>query len=162
MIHGMAKTLISSSYLKPAGMAIIVAAAVLAVRHWFMKNVAKFEQDAKERLLDDILDALAPQDSGRESLKTKLSKMIFSGEKPLTPVLASIMRVEESFEKRSGDKYLRRVSILRRKEDAKGSLAKIESEISWEYLPEAVRAEFIKTRSDKVARRIYDSGKDTD
>ena len=49
--------------------------------------------------------------------------------------------------------------MLRRKERAQAALTKIESELGWEYIPEAIRERFIQTREDKVVRLVYDAGK---
>lgn len=142
-------------HLKVPGLALVAIATVLVARHWLKKSAAAFEKNAHSQLLEDIVDALAPKEADRNSLREELSAMISYGTQPSTLVLASILRIEESFEKRHDNKYLQRVSILRRKDDTDGSLVKIEREISWEYLPGAVRGEFIRTRGDKVARRIF-------
>lgn len=110
-------------------------------------------------IADDVLAAVAPDAPDRAVLRAALLTMIAGGAAPSDPRLSAILRIDESFEKRPGLKYLRRVSILRRKDGTSGSLAKVESEIGWEYVPDAVRGEFIRTRGDKVARRIFDAEK---
>lgn len=145
---------------KVPGLTLVAVATILVVRRWLKKTAATFEADTQDKLHEDILDALAPKEADRNSLREELAAMISSGTQSTNPVLSSVLRIEESFEKLHGNKYLRRVSILRRKDDTSGSLVKIESEISWEYLPEAVRGEFIRTRGGKVVRRIFDAEKE--
>ena len=119
-------------------------------------NIPSVEAGA---IADDVLAAVAPDAPDRANLRAALLTAISGGEAPSDPRLSAILRIDESFEKRPGLKYLRRVSVLRHKDGSSGSLAKVESEIGWEYIPDAVRGEFIRTRGDKVARRIYDAGK---
>lgn len=134
-----------------------VAASVRAVR----KDSKEFAKSAKDELLDDVLNAVAKDAPDREALRSELSAAVDGAGTLRSAPLASILRIEESYEKNTSGKYLRRVSVLRRKaDDSGGSLAKVESEVSWEYVPDAIRARFIESREDKVVRRVYDAGKD--
>ncbi len=123
-----------------------------------LKTSAKsFERTIRETLLDDILDAVAKDATNRAELRVELADAIDGIGVLRTEPLASILRIEESYTKKGIDEYLRRVSILRRKNGTTGSLAKVENEVGWEYIPNAVRGKFIETREDKVVRLIYDA-----
>lgn len=113
----------------------------------------------QRKIAADVLAAVAPDARNSEALLAELAAVLAGSGKLSDPSLASILRIEESFEKTAESKYLRRVSVLRRKDGTTGTLAKVESEIGWEYVPDAVRGEFIRTRQDKVARLVYDAGK---
>ena len=137
--------------------AVAVVAAAAVVKH--IKASPSAEKLDKEELLNDILAAIAKNEPNCDALRTELAAGIDGTAKLTSPVLAAILRIEESFEKLPSGKYRRRVSILRRKNGSSaGVLTKVESEISWEYIPEAVREESIKTRQDKIARLIYEAG----
>ena len=137
--------------------AVAVVAAAAVVKH--IKTAPSAEKLDKEELLNDILAARAKNEPNCDALRTELAAGIAGTAKLTSPVLAAILRIEESFEKLPSGKYRRRVSILRRKNGSSaGVLTKVESEISWEYIPEAVREESIKTRQDKIARLIYEAG----
>ncbi len=137
--------------------AVAVVVAVAVVKH--IKSVPSAEMLDNDELLNDILAAVAKNEPNRDALRNELAAGIAGTAKLTSPVLAAILRIEESFEKLPSGKYRRRVSILRRKDGSSaGVLTKVESEISWEYIPEAVREESIKTRQDKIARLIYEAG----
>ena len=123
------------------------------------ERTAKPTVKPDEGIVDDILAAISPDASADDPIRAELAAMLSGATRPSDPRLADILRVEESFEKRPGRNYLRRVSILRRKEGTTGSLAKVESELGWEYVPDAVRGEFIRTRQDRIVRLVYDAGK---
>ena len=136
--------------------AVAVVAAVVVVRH--IKAAPSAEKLDKDEILDDILAAVAKNEPNCDALRTELAAGIAGTAKLTSPVLAAILRIEESYEKLPSGKYRRRVSILRRKDGSStGVLTKVESEISWEYVPEAVRGESIRTRQDKIARLIYEA-----
>lgn len=140
---------------KMPGVAIVVVAVLVLVRLWMKKEARNFAKESENKVLDDILAGIGQ--SGKDSLREELSAMLAGTASPSNPLLASILRIEESFEKQSNGQYLRRISILRRKEGSSGTLTKIESEVGWEYLPDAVRGEFIRSRRDRVVRKIYES-----
>ena len=140
---------------KMPGVAIVVVAVLVAVRLWMKKEARNFAKESENKVLDDILAGIGQ--SGKDSLREELSAMLAGTASPSNPLLASILRIEESFEKQSNGQYLRRISILRQKEGSSGTLTKIESEVGWEYLPDAVRGEFIRSRRDRVVRKIYES-----
>lgn len=133
---------------------------LLAIR-WMHRWIKRAQEEGgkileAEDCARDIVAAIGGDASDQEALCRELCDAM-RGECELeTGLLASILRIEESYEKRPHGKYLRRISVLRRKDDSTGSLVKVESVIGWEYVPDAVREEFIRTRRDKVARRIYD------
>lgn len=142
---------------------VAVSVAVVAAVAWAGKklkaNAAAFEKTAEDELLDDILEAIAKDAPDRAVLRAELAAAI-SGDGALrSGPLADILRIEESFEKQSTGRYLQRISILRRKTGTTAALTKIEREIGWEYIPEAIREQFIKTRETKVVRLVYDSEK---
>lgn len=146
----------SGSWTTPALIILGVGLAIVAVRK--LKSSAKaFEKDVKELLLEDILDAIAKDAPNRAALRTELAAAIDGNGSLRTNPLSSILRIEESYEKKASGRYLRRVSILRRKDGTTGSLVKIENEIGWEYLPEDFRDQFIATRKDKVVRLVYEA-----
>lgn len=146
----------SSSWTTPALVILGVGLAIVAVRK--LKSSAKaFEKNMKEMLLEDILDAVAKDAPNRDALRTELAAAVDGNGSLRTNPLSSILRIEESYEKRDSGRYLRRVSVLRRKDGTTGSLTKIESEIGWEYLPEDFRDQFIATRKDKVVRLVYEA-----
>ena len=147
----------SSSFWTTPALAILgVGLAIVAVRK--LKSSAKaFEKDVKEMLLEDILDAVAKNAPNRNALRTELAAAVDGNGSLRTNPLSSILRIEESYEKKPSGKYLRRVSVLRRKDESAGSLVKVESEVGWEYVPDSFREKFIETRENKVVRRIYDA-----
>lgn len=143
-----------------AGIATAAIAAAAVVLRKIVKSSPSAEKLDKDELVDDVLEAVAKDAPGRDALRAELAAAIAGTAKPASPALAAILRIEESYEKLPSGKYRRRVSVLRRKEGSpSGILAKIESEVGWEYVPDAVRGEFIRTRQDKVARLVYDVGK---
>jgi len=143
-----------------AGIAAVAVAAAAVVLRKLVKSTPSAEKLDKDELVDDVLEAVAKNAPGREALRAELAAAIAGTAKPASPALAAILRIEESYEKLSSGKYRRRVSVLRSKEGSPaGTLSKIESEVGWEYVPDAVRGEFIRTRQDKVARLVYDAGK---
>ena len=143
-----------------AGIATAAIAAAAVVLRKIVKSSPSAEKLDKDELVDDVLESVAKDEPGRDALRAELAAAIAGTAKPASPALAAILRIEESYEKLPSGKYRRRVSVLRRKEGStSGILAKIESEVGWEYVPDAVRGEFIRTRQDKVARLVYDAGK---
>ena len=136
----------------------LMATGLVAFAARKLRTSAKsFERNIRETLLDDILDAVAKDVTNRAELRVELSDAIDGIGVLRTEPLASILRIEESYAKKGTGEYLRRVSILRRKNGTTGSLAKVESKVGWEYIPNAVRGKFIETREDKVVRLIYDA-----
>lgn len=143
-----------------AGIAAAAVAAAAVVLRKLGKTMTSAEKLDKDELVDDVLEAVAKDEPGRDALRAELAAAIAGTAKPVSSALAAILRIEESYEKLPSGKYRRRISVLRRKEGStSGILAKIESEVGWEYVPDAVRGEFIRTRQDKVARLVYDAGK---
>lgn len=137
-----------------------VVAAVIAVVAVAVRKSVKAQPSAekldKDELLNDVLAVIAKDEPNRDALRAELAAAIAGTAKPTFPALVSVLRVEESYEKLPSNKYRRRVSILRSKEESpSGTLSKVESEVSWEYIPDAVRGEFIRTRQDKIARLVY-------
>lgn len=146
-----------TSALTPVAVVAAAGLAWLVVKKLKASSVA-FEKSVKDELVEDILDAVAKEATDRDALRAELAAAV-NGSGTLQSVpLCSILRIEESYEKLSSGKYLRRVSILRKKEGVigAGSLAKIEMERGWEYLPSDIRTRFIETRDSKVVRLIYD------
>ena len=132
----------------------VVVIAVFVVRK-LRAGAKSFERDANDALLDDVLDVVAKGVSNRAELRAELAAAIAGTGSLRAESLAPILRIEETYEKRQSGSYLRRVSILRRKDGTTGVLAKVESEVGWEYVPDAMRAKFIETREDKVVRLVY-------
>ena len=111
----------------------------------------------RSRGVDAVLDAVAKDAPDRAALRQELADVVANGGTLCTGPLAAIQRIEDGYEKKSAGRYLRRISVLRHKEGTTGSLVKIECELAWEYIPEAVREQFIKTRQEKVVRLVYDA-----
>ena len=132
----------------------VVVVAVFVIRK-LRAGAKSFEQSVNDALLDDVLDVVAKGVSNRAELRVELAAAIAGTGSLRAESLVPILRIEEAYEKRQSGKYLRRVSILRRKDGTTGVLAKVESEVGWEYVPDAVRAKFIETREDKVVRLVY-------
>ena len=140
--------------------AVVVAAAVVLLRK-YIKWAPSAEKLDGDELVNDVLAAVAKDMPNHEELRAELVTVLSGTAKPTSQALADILRIEESYEKLTSGKYRRRVSILKRKDgSATGTLSKVESEVSWEYIPDAIRARFIETRESKVVRRVYDAGKD--
>lgn len=140
------------------GAAVVAATAATVAK--FVKSAPSAERLDKDELLDDILAVVAKDEPNRDALRTELAAVMTGTAKPASPALAALLRIEESYEKLPTGKYRRRVSILRSKGGSpSGMLSKVESEVSWEYVPEAVRGEFIRTRQGKVVRLIYEAEK---
>ncbi len=139
----------------------IVALVAVAAAVWLGKklkaNTAAFEKSAEDDLVDSILDVVAKEAPDRTALRQELADVVANGGTLDSGPLAAILRIEDGYEKKSPGRYLRRISVLRRKEGTTGSLSKIECELGWEYIPEAVREQFIKTRQAKVVRLVYDA-----
>lgn len=141
------------------GITAFIAVAAVAVAR-FIKAMPSAEKLDEDELLNDVIAAVAKNEPNHDTIRVELAAAISGTAKLTSPVLAAILRIEESYEKLPSGKYRRRVSILRSKEGSSaGILSKVESEVSWEYLPEAVREELIRTRQNKVARLIYESEK---
>ena len=154
-----------SSWTLPVLVVVIVGAVLAALRKKPSSPahvdgpVPPRSSDPRGTIEDDVLAAVAPNAPNRGALRSELAAALAGSGKLSAPSLAPILRIEESFEKTKGSKYLRRVSILRRKDGTTGTLSKVESEIGWEYVPDAVRGEFIRTRGEKIVRLVYDAGK---
>lgn len=144
------------SWFFPAVTILGIGLAVFAVRK-LKANATSFERSAKDALFEDVLDAVAKNAPNRSALREELAAAVEGTETLRTEPLSSILRIEESYEKKTSGKYLRRVSVLRRKDESAGSLVKVESEVGWEYVPDSFREKFIETRENKVVRRIYDA-----
>ena len=141
------------------GAAVVAVAAVAVAK--IIKAAPSAEKLDEDELLNDVIAAVAKDEPNHDTLRTELDAAISGTAKLTSPALAAILRIEESYEKISSGKYRRRVSILRSKEGSStGILSKVESDVSWEFLPDAVREEFVRTRQSKVARLIYEAGKD--
>lgn len=139
-----------------AGVVAVVIAVAAVMARKYIKAQPSAEKHDKDELLNDVLAAVAKDEPNRDALRAELAAAIAGTAKPTSPALLSVLRIEESFEKLPSNKYRRRVSILRSKEGSpSGTLSKVESEVSWEYIPDAVRGEFIRTRQGKVARLVY-------
>lgn len=147
-----------SSWTMPAIAIAVIGLGLLAVKKLNASSVA-FEMSAKEELVDDVLDAVAKDFPDRATLREELAAAVAGSGSLRTDSLRSILRIEESYEKLPSGKYLRRVSVLRKKEGTTGtsSLTKIENERGWEYVPADIRDRFIETRENKVVRLIYDA-----
>ena len=129
-----------------AAIAAVVAAGILLGRA-SRKNTKAFAVETKAELVDDILDAIAKGGKDRPALRAELSAALDGTGKLRSEPLSSVLRIEESYEKKESGKYLRRISILQKKADRPaGTLSKVESEVSWEYVPDSIRAKFIETR----------------
>lgn len=137
--------------------ALVAVAAVVWLGKKLKANTAAFEKSAEDELVDSILDVVAKEAPDRAALRQELVAVVANGGTLRTGPLATILRIEDGYEKKSPGRYLRRISVLRRKEGTTGSLSKIECELGWEYIPEAVREQFIKTRQAKVVRLVYDA-----
>lgn len=139
---------------------IVTLVAVAAVA-WLGKklkaNTSAFEKSVEAELVDSVLDAVAKDASDCAALRQELADVVANGGTLRTGPLTAILRIEDGYEKKSTGRYLRRISVLRHKEGTTGSLVKIECELDWEYIPEAVREQFIKTRQEKVVRLVYDA-----
>ena len=131
-----------------------VGIAAIVIRK--LRTGAKtFDRAVRDALLEDVLDVVAKGAPNRAELRAELAAAIAGTGSLRAESLVPILRIEEAYEKRQSGKYLRRVSILRRKDGTTGVLAKVESEVGWEYVPDAVRAKFIETREEKVVRLVY-------
>ena len=137
--------------------ALVAVAAVAWLGKKLKANTAAFEKSVEDGLVDSVLDAVAKDAPDRAALRQELAAVVANGGKLRTGPLAAIQRIEDGYEKKSAGRYLRRISVLRHKEGTTGSLVKIECELAWEYIPEAVREQFIKTRQEKVVRLVYDA-----
>lgn len=135
---------------------LIAIAAVVWVGKKLKANTAAFEKSAEDDLVDSILDVVAKGTSDRAALRQELADAVANGGTLRSDPLAAIMRIEESYEKQPSGRYLRRISLLRHKVGTTGALTKIENELAWEYIPEAIREQFIKTRQAKVVHLVYD------
>ncbi len=137
----------------------IVALAAVTALAWLGKklkaNTAAFEKSVEDELVESVLDAVAKDASDRAALRQELADVVANGGTLRTGPLTAILRIEDGYEKKSTGRYLRRISVLRRKEGTTSCLVKIESELGWEYIPEAVREQFIKMRQEKVVRLVY-------
>ena len=132
---------------------------ILLMAKKLKKSLADFEKSVKDELIEDILNAVANDAPNMAALRAELVAAVSGAGQLQTDPLRSILRIEESYEKLPSGKYLRRVSILRQKEGVTGtgSLAKIESECGWEYIPTDIRDQLIATRETKVVRLVYDA-----
>lgn len=146
------------SWTMPVAVIAVIGLSLLAAKK-LKANSAAFEKSAKEELLDDVLNAVAKDAPDRAALREELAAAVSGSGSLRTDSLRSILRIEESYEKLPSGKYLRRVSVLRKKEGTTGtgSLTKIENERGWEYVPAEIRDRFIETRENKVVRLIYDA-----
>ena len=142
----------------PAVAIAVVGLGVLAVKKLKASSTA-FEKSVKDELVDDVLNAVAKDAPDRDALRAELAAVAAGVGRLQSGPLGAILRIEESYEKLSSGRYLRRVSILRHKEGTtgSGSLTKIESERSWEYIPADIRDRFVETRENKVVRLVYDA-----
>ena len=147
---------LGGSWTTPAIAILGVGLAVFTIRK-FKANAKAFERSTTDALLEDVLDAVAKNAPNRSALRAELAAAVEGAGTLRTEPLSSILRIEESYEKKPSGKYLRRVSVLRRKDESAGSLVKVESEVGWEYVPDSFREKFIETRDNKVVRRIYDA-----
>lgn len=137
------------------GVILVVGIGIFVVRK-IKDATAAFEKSVKDELIEDVLNAVAKDVSDVTELRAELAAAVEGRGALRTDPLASIRRIEESYEKMLSGKYLRRISILRRKTGSTNALVKVESEIGWEYVPDAVRAKFVETRENKVVRLVYD------
>lgn len=146
------------SWTMPATVIAVVGLGLLAAKK-LKASSAAFEKSAKEELVDDVLDAVAKDAPDRAALREELAAAVAGSGILRTDSLRSILRIEESYEKLPSGKYLRRVSVLRKKEGTTGtgSLTKIENERGWEYVPADIRDRFVETRDNKVVRLVYDA-----
>jgi len=146
------------SWTTPVAVIAVVGLILLAAKK-LKKSLADFEKSVKDELIEDVLNAVAKDAPNMATLRAELVAAVSGSGSLHTDPLRSILRIEESYEKLSSGKYLRRVSILRQKEGVTGtgSLTKIESELGWEYVPAYIRDQFIAMRESKVVRLVYDA-----
>ena len=146
------------SWTMPAIAIAVIGLGLLAAKK-LKASSAAFEKSAKEELVDDVLDAVAKDAPDRAALREELAAAVAGAGSLLNDSLRSILRIEESYEKLPSGKYLRRVSVLRKKEGTMGtgSLTKIENERGWEYVPADIRDRFVETRDHKVVRLVFDA-----
>ena len=142
------------------GIVIVVVVVVAFVLRKLVKATPSAEKLDKKEIVDAVLEAVTKRMPERDALRAELTAAIAGTEKLTSSVLAAILRIEESYEKLPSGNYRRRILVLRSKEgSSSGVLSKIESEIGWEFIPDAVRGEFIRNRQDKIVRCVYDAGK---
>ena len=137
--------------------AIVAVVALLWIAKKLKASTATFEKSVEDELVDSVLDVVAKDAPDRAALRQELADAVANGGALRSGPLAAILRIEDGYEKKSPGRYLRRISVLRRKDASNASLAKIECELGWEYIPEGVREQFIKTRQKKVVRLVYDA-----
>lgn len=137
------------------GVILVVGIGIFVVRK-IKGATAAFENSVKDELIEDVLNAVAKGVSDVTALRAELVAAVEGKGVLRTDPLASIRRIEESYEKMLSGRFLRRISILCRKTGSTNALIKVESEIGWEYVPDAVRAKFVETRENKVVRLVYD------
>jgi len=138
-------------------MALLVVGGVVWIVRKLKASTAAFEKSVEDELVDSVLDVVAKDAPDRAAFRQELADVVANGGTLRSGPLAAILRIEDGYEKKSPGRYLRRISLLWRKEGTTGSLTKIECELGWEYIPTAVREEFIKTRQEKVVRLVYDA-----
>jgi hypothetical protein len=141
--------------------AIGIVAVVFVL--WCVKKLKKanatFEQSLENELVDSVLDVVAKDAPGHASLRRELANVVEGGGELKSGPLSNILRIEESYEKLPTGRYLHRISVLRMKTGTTAGLTKIDSEVGWESIPDAIRACLIQTRENKVVRLVYDAGK---
>ena len=134
-----------------------VAAVLVILSRLFRKNSRGLDASDRDELLSDILGVVAKDAPADSPLRDELAAVLAGTRAPSSPAVLAVLRIEEGYEKRPDGRYTRRISILRRKPDGGESLAKVESTVAWEYVPDAFRGEMIRTRQDKAVRLVYDA-----
>lgn len=142
---------------------VVVALAILLLVVSVIRGICKrkninsgpYDSVGEDGFIDDILAAVAKDAPNLVLLRSELRDVLSGNGKLCTSPLDVILRIEETYEKLSSSKYLRRISVLCRKTAEECSLYKIEREVSWEYIPDVVREQFIKTRENKVVRLVF-------
>lgn len=141
---------------------LVVIGAAVAGLAWlgkkFKASTIAFEKSAEDGLIDGILGVVAKDAPNRDALRAELAEAVSGGGALRSGPLADVLRIEVSYEKRTTGRYGRCIAVMRRKTDSTAALTRIEDELGWEYIPAAIREQFIKTRENKVVRLVYDAG----
>lgn len=142
-----------------ASVAVIVA---IALSRFIRRKSDEYEKQLRYEIAKAVIDVAVQSEAKRNQYLAEAEAALFHNGDFHSPEFASILRVESEYAKVKDGKYNFKIVVLLKKIAGSATASTIESEMSYEDLPDAVRSEMIKTRRDKIVVLHYphkDGGK---
>ena len=141
----------STWYIWAAAVVIIVLLLIKWARSSGRKNTRNF----RDQILNDVVEYLSKGGGDSDALFAELKSAVDLGGTLETLPLKNIQKLECAFKKLPNERCERTIMLLVKQVGGKASMVKISREYSWEYMPDEVRSQMIRTEKDLVVVSLY-------